>query len=464
MNERLSYLIANFKTEFGYEPTYWAQAPGRVNLIGEHTDYNGCPVLPMALEQNFLAVFAPSKEKTVTVCNTDPGFSSRKFRLEQSLPPYETGNWGNYCKAGVQTILDAFRGSDKTVNDFSGMDACINGTIPPAAGLSSSSALVVISALMFLKANNLSLENRKLAELLAQGERYVGTQGGGMDQAASLLSERGKALKIDFNPFDIRSVSLPEGYSFIVANSLIQAEKTREAMDRYNLRTIECKLGVALLKALFARQYRRAPEIRLLGDLKFAVLGIPEEEIIRFTKASLHESPYGLGEIGELLGKPAGLIAEEFCRRRDGSILPPPQNGFKIRQRVMHVLKEWKRVEDSVSFLEGGEIRAFGTLMNDSHASCKDLFEISCTELDALVRIAGEEGALGSRLTGAGFGGCTVSLVKDGDAGRFIRNVLARYYNDYMKRSDVIKESGTIIFPCKPGSGARSGCISDIAE
>lgn len=426
---------------FRREPEWEAHAPGRINLIGEHTDYNGCPVLPMALDRDFTALFSSRDDMEIRFHNLDPSFPPRIFETAGKISPYETGDWGNYCKAGVQAMID--RGTR-------GMDVLLRGRIPPAAGLSSSSALVVISALMFNAVNGIEVPFPELAGILAAGEQYVGTKGGGMDQAASLLSEKGRALKIDFSPFGYRTVDMPGDCTVIVADTLVQAPKTRETMDKYNLRTVECALGVKLLARTFAEILHIRPHLRLLGDITEENLGMHWDNIWKVINETLHPDPYSVSEVADELLTPAVKIREEFFVRKDGSMLPEPEEGLKIRNRVTHILEERDRVEASASALEKGDLVRFGELMVDSHRSCRDLYEISCAELDRISADLMASGVLGARLTGAGFGGCAIGLTRDRDAGEIIEEVKKRYYRDYLGA-----EERAAVFPCKPGSGAR---------
>ena len=433
------------------------RAPGRVNLIGEHTDYNGLPVFPMAVNRDMATVFAPRKDRKIVIINTESEFTERSFDIEQSIPPYPTGDWGNYCKAAVQGLLDYYRKKRRNSERFRGFEATIDGDIPVAAGMSSSSALVVLSALVFLSANRLQLhttaEGRlELADLLAGAERYVGTQGGGMDQAISLMGLAGHAVKIDFFPLRTQTAPLPQNYAIVVADSTIKAAKTAEALDKYNRRPIECRLAAAVLKRIFSERYEREIPISLLGDLKEERLAVAEAEIWRIANAALHKDPYTLEEIAGILGQSTEKTAELYCKRRDGSIFGEPADGFKLQQRYTHVIEEGGRVEQSVRALEAGDITGFAELMNRSHASCRDLYEISCPELDRLVEISLEAGALGSRLTGAGFGGCTVSLVERKRVEAFILQVVQDYYRDYLGRKD--RDLGKLIFPCQAAGGA----------
>jgi len=434
-----------------------ARAPGRVNLIGEHTDYNGLPVFPMAVNRDMAAVFAPRRDRTVVIANTQQEFGERSFDIQENIAPYATGDWGNYCKAAVQGLLDFYRKKRRPANKLCGFQATIDGDIPIAAGMSSSSALVVLCALIFLASNRLDLQSDadrrlELADLLAAAERYVGTQGGGMDQAISLMGKAGHAVRIDFFPLATRPAPLPESCAVVVANSTVSAAKSTEALDKYNRRPIECRLAAAVLKRIFSRHYDREVPISLLGDLKQEKLAIAEPEIWEIADKALHEEPYTLEEIAGVLGQSAEKTAALYCKRRDGSIFPEPADRFKLRQRYRHVVEEGRRVERSVQALEAGDVAGFGQLMNRSHESCRDLYEISTPELDRLVTIAREAGAVGSRLTGAGFGGCTVSLVEKQKVEPFIRQVMQNYYREYLGRED--RGFDDLIFPCRAAGGA----------
>jgi len=423
-----------------------ARAPGRINLIGEHTDYNGLPVFPFAIHRDLAAAFGPREDGRVVLHNLDPAYPPREFRLQTAIPPYPTGDWGNYLKAAAQGLLDRFRagGAQAATPGFRGLNAVIHGDIPPAAGLSSSSAMVVLGALMLLAAGGLSLPGPELATLLARAEHYVGTQGGGMDQAASLLSRSGTALKIDFFPLRITPAPLPAGAVFVVADSLVKAAKTAEALDKYNRRPIECRLAVAVLRRRLAAGREAAPE--RLGDLNAGQR--------REAERALHPASYTLAEIAGLLGSSPEQTARTYCLRRDGSLFPEPADGFKLHQRCRHVVEEGDRVEQALAALRAGDIAALGALMNRSHESCRDLYEISCRELDELTRIARHAGAEGSRLTGAGFGGCTISLVPEERLPAFLGEVSRAYYREYLRRAP--EDLSSTLFACRAVNGAET--------
>jgi galactokinase len=190
--------------------------------------------------------------------------------------------------------------------------------------------------------------------------------------------------------------------------------------------------------------------LRLLGDITEENLGMHWDGIWKVINETLHPNPYSVSELAAELATPAAKIREEFFARKDGSMLPEPEEGLKIRSRVTHILEERVRVEASAAALEKGDLVRFGELMVDSHRSCRDLYEISCPELDRLASDLRASGALGARLTGAGFGGCAIGLTRDRDAEEIIEEVKKRYYRDYLGA-----EERAAVFPCKPGSGAR---------
>lgn len=413
--------------------SFVARAPGRVNLIGEHTDYNGLPVLPMAIDRDIVLLAAPLDEPVIRLHNADARFGLREFPARAALEPFEQGDWGNYAKAAVVAVTN-WAGID----ELSGFEAVIAGDIPPGSGLSSSSAMVVACAKALLHSNGLDMPKEELSELLAKGERYVGTEGGGMDQTVSIMAEAGKALRIDFFPIRARPVPLPEGYSILVCNTLVAAKKSGAARNAYNTRVVECRIGLSLLTQALGIPCDFSP--RLLGDLMRPEAGTPLEQLLAAV---------------EYLPEQEDNPSEELRRLRDGSLLPIPEGGFKIRSRCRHVYTEALRVE-TASDVPGP--KTLGDLMNASHESCAGDYEVSCPELDALVRFLLDSGALGARLTGAGFGGCAIALVRDDRAAAVMDSIEDRYYRNYLPntRPDIAvpRDLSTAVFACKPGAGA----------
>ena len=174
---RYERLLTLYRSRFsGQNPVFIVRAPGRVNLVGEHTDYNGYPVLPMAIDRDVVFILGPRTDNTIEIINESPSFERRTFDARFPVAPYDQGDWGNYIKAAAHGILEAGWIDPKMAVGF---QAVVGGTIPESAGLSSSSALVVASAIAFLAANGKEIKREPLAELLARAERYVGSEGGG---------------------------------------------------------------------------------------------------------------------------------------------------------------------------------------------------------------------------------------------------------------------------------------------
>lgn len=447
------FLVNKFRETFGYEPTHYAFAPGRTNLIGEHTDYNNCPVLPFAVDLKISGCFAKREDKLVRIIDVNPDHGSCEFPIENPLPPFETGSWGNYPKAAIQAIM-----ADKNLKDPCGYDCIIHSTIPSAGGMSSSSAFVVLSGLIFSTVNAVQYPKIQYSSLMAEAERYVGTQGGGMDQAASINGEVGKVLKIDFHPLSCRSFSVPQGVTFVVANTLIKAQKTKSALVLYNSKPAECRLAVALLQKKLTPYLKKPFEFHFLGDLTPENIGISEEERndLIFNKL-LKKEGYSYQDLSQELNLSCEEIAQKYCRMADGSLLPEPKGGFALLRRTRHVLTEWKRVEMCAHRLEEGEVEEVGRLMVASHESCRDDGEFSCPELNALVEFCLKAGALGSRMTGAGYGGCTVSLVRNEDVDKFKKAIRRDYYDNYLKEThpEMTEEmKASAIFSVSPSQGA----------
>jgi N-acetylgalactosamine kinase len=424
------------------------RAPGRVNLIGEHTDYNGLPVMPMAIDHNMLVALAPRNDLEVRAVNVE--YPDRNFGIERKIKPSETGDWGNYVKAGVQGIVDEFDGVEK----LRGFDACFCGNVPTGAGLSSSSTLVVASAMALLEASNITMELLTLAERMAQAEWYVGTQGGGMDHASSILSEKGKALKIDFFPLRVKPVTIPPGYTIVVANSMVIADKTKNARMKYNRQPAVCRAASAMLVKKLGLEKEN---IQRLGDIYY-LLG--RDKTMQVIDETFRQPVYRKKEIADFLGVTVEEVDRKFFTTKGGELVPEPMAGFQVGARARHVVSETARVEDSVKAVEAGDGEAFGRLMSQSHASCRDDYDISHPALDRLITIARQAGSSGSRLTGAGFGGCTVHLVQDHRVEEVMARFKLRYYdeaiNQYPEAAERYRHDPlAALLALRPSAGAR---------
>jgi N-acetylgalactosamine kinase len=432
------------------------RAPGRVNLIGEHTDYNSLPVLPIAIENNVICIFSPNNNSTIRLYNHDVNFDYREFDINIDKHPYRQGDWGNYVKAGIFW--------HKTENK-QGFNALFFGNISVASGLSSSSALVVASGLAFLETNKIHFNKKELAEHLAKAEKYVGTMSGGMDQAISLLGKEGTALKIDFHPLSFETATIPDNISFVVINSMIRAAKTENAGLKYNRRAIECSLITALINKFISKKFSVKNDFLYIGSLKKEYPDIYPSAVDYLLNNVLNKESFTAIEISNLLDIPVEELKGKQLKIKDGplslkdSFFPEPEDGFKLKQRFIYIVNESNRVDEAIKALSNGNIKIFGELMNQSHQDARNLYEISTPELDYLCEVALSNGAFGARLTGAGFGGCIVSVIDNNKVPQYIKNLKNQYFYGYLKEKNPELYSNNLdtsdkIFVCKPCKGA----------
>jgi N-acetylgalactosamine kinase len=439
---RLRRLRDRFECRFPHSDCRLVRAPGRVNLIGEHTDYNGYPVLPLAIERDILVCMAGREDDQIHLANVQDEFGERIFSIRDAAVPFNQGDWGNYVKAAIVGLVEWIGTAPR------GFNAVFDGTVPLAAGLSSSSSMVVAAALSFLTANRFNMDKIQLAEILAKAELFVGTAGGGMDQAASLMGQKGHALRLDFYPLRVQPTILPTNYKVVICNSLVRAPKTESALHEYNRRPLECRIATLLLCRYLMQKLQQPVTGLRLADL--AAFRLDDEEVAPV----LGPNPLYLKEILERLQMPLAAVLQTLSV----PALEAPTDGFKLLLRYRHVVTEADRVKEACRVMQDQDAPALGRLMNDSHASCRSLYEISTPELDRLVELARECGAVGSRLTGAGFGGCTVNLVADAKADDFIKAVQSRYYTEYAakRHPDWIKDGMPVdaIFATRAVEGA----------
>ncbi|XP_039551081.1 N-acetylgalactosamine kinase-like isoform X2 [Pimephales promelas] len=437
-NERLQKLKEAFHGKYGQTPLFYARAPGRVNLIGEHIDYCGYAVLPMAIEQNILAAVSVSDSQTIQLTNTDPKYKDFTVSVDGITIDRENPQWYYYFLCGVRGIQEHL-----SLSSLAGMCCVVDGTVPASSGLSSSSALVCCAGLVTMEANQKSLSKVTLAETCAKCERYIGTEGGGMDQSISFLGEEGTAKLIEFNPLRATDVSLPDGAFFVIANCCVEMNKA--ASSHFNMRVVECRIATKMLAKARGVAWQH---LLKLGDLQ-KELRASLEEMLELLEEALHPEPYSREEICRTLG-----ISAEHLDQNILSANTQHATQFKLYQRARHVYGEAARVLQFKAVCDSSPangVAQLGELMNRSHASCRDLYECSCPELDQLVDICLQAGAVGSRLTGAGWGGCTVSMVPGEKIDSFLQTVSARYYKPDARRAALEKQS---LFVTKPGGGA----------
>ncbi|MHB8381235.1 MAG: galactokinase [Candidatus Binataceae bacterium] len=400
------------------------RAPGRVNLIGEHTDYSGLPVLPAAIDRSTIIVAVASAAPEIILRNTDAAFGSRRFQIEKAIPAYPVGDWANYVKAAIQGVIDHFGARGMGIAKMRGATMIVDGRVPPAAGLSSSSALTVAAALAFMAVNGLELAPLECAAMTARSEWYVGTRGGEMDQAASLLGRRDHALFIQFNPLSVRAIKMPSEAALVVADSCELADKSGSVRTEYNRRVVECSIAARII----ARQIKLVG-VRTLGEVVSASPHWNAAALLATLEqaAPPHLAP-DLAEAARILGVARDTLADDLLGGGAMGVKLDPSAPLEIFRRARHVLTETERVIRAAAILEAGQLDAMGALMNASHASLANDFDCSTARLDRLVAAARKGGALGARLTGAGFGGSIVALCRAAEVERIFNSIDREYY------------------------------------
>ena len=358
---------------------YMAIAPGRVNLLGEHVDYNGGAVLPAAIHRTIKVTAKPNSNRLVELHAVDldesTTFSLDQLALKQDIHDMPLPGWAQY-PAGVAHVLQS-HGYPVTP-----IRAAFTSNIPMGSGLSSSAALEVAFGALWQEMGGWSLSRLMLARLCQEAENlYVGVNCGLMDQFASANGVEGHALYFNTHTLDYHPVPIPDDYWIVIADSNVRRKLTHSG---YNDRRAACEEALAILQ-------KDLPQIRTLADVPPDVFD-------------------------QLAGN-----------------LPPI-----VEKRDRHVVEECDRVNRAVILLEAGDVRAFGSLMFETHRSLRDLYEVSIPELDRLVELAASlPGCIGARLTGAGFGGCTVNLVEASATEEFITRLKLGYSMATDRTADV---------------------------
>ncbi len=341
------------------------RAPGRVNLIGEHTDYNDGFVFPMALDFRILLAARKRPDRIVKIHSADYA-ETVQFSLDNLIQYDREKRWSNYPR-GVLAMLQ------EAGIEFGGVEIVFAGDIPQGSGLSSSAALEVATAIIMQELFGFKMEKPQLAKLCQRAEnKFVGMNCGIMDQFISMMGGKDKALFLDCRSLAYKLVPLELGDCRIL---ICQSGVKHTLVDsEYNKRRQECESGVEILAG-------KVPGIKALRDAGLEQLGVYKK------------------------------------------VMDPI-----VYRRCKHVITENSRVLESINALNRSDLAIFGRLMNASHDSLRDDYEVSCAEIDLLVNLARElPGVLGSRITGGGFGGCTVNLVKENAIEEFTKHITDNY-------------------------------------
>uniref|UniRef100_A0ACD5WFR6 Uncharacterized protein n=1 Tax=Avena sativa TaxID=4498 RepID=A0ACD5WFR6_AVESA len=443
---RFDRLGDRFGELYGARPALFARSPGRVNLIGEHIDYEGYSVLPMAIRQDMIVAIRKADGGQVRVANVDDKYPTCVYPADPNKEiDIKNHKWGHYFMCGYKGVYEYARSKGIDMGEPVALDVVVDGTVPQGSGLSSSAAFVCSATIAIMGILEKNFPKKEVAQFTCQSERHIGTQSGGMDQAISIMAKPGFAELIDFNPIKATDVQLPPGGTFVIAHCLAESKKAETAATNYNNRVVECRLAAIVLA------------IKLGMDTTKALSSVTTLSDVEGLCNLLHEEPYTTEEIEKITGESLSSVFQGSQTSLD--VLRAAKH-FKLFQRAFHVYSEARRVytfRDTVlsKLSEEDMLKKLGDLMNDSHYSCSVLYECSCPELEELVKICRDNGALGARLTGAGWGGCAVALVKEGIVPQFILNLKEKYYKSRIDRG-VIKQSdlGLYVFASKPSSGA----------
>ena len=366
------------------------RAPGRVNLIGEHTDYNDGFVMPAAINFSTWVTLTPLTENRLEVFSEN--FNEQVSIDLENDNPQPRGHWSDHV-IGVAVMLQ------KSGYSLRGAKLTIRSEVPIGYGLSSSAALEVATACALITNSNLTIDRVEIANICRRAENeFVGARVGIMDQFVSLHGEAGKALMLDCRSLEYKLVPMSAEAHLVVCNTMVKHEL---ATTEYNQRRAQCEAGVKHLA-------RTLPYVSALRDV---------------TAEHLEDNGKDLPDV--------------------------------IYRRCRHVVTENARVLEAAEALTRNDLPAFGRLMNESHRSLRDDYEVSCRELDVMVELASKvKGVYGARMTGGGFGGCTVNLVAHEHLDDFKLTVA----EGYERETKLTPE----IFVCDPADGA-SEVLSDTA-
>nr|KYP52611.1 Galactokinase [Cajanus cajan] len=465
---RFDTFKSKFLEIFGHPPQIFARSPGRVNLIGEHIDYEGYSVLPMAIRQDtIMAIRRNESEKVLKIANVNGGKYSVCTYHADPLQEIDLRNhkWGHYFICGYKGFYDYAKLKGVNVGEPIGLDVLVDGIVPTGSGLSSSAAFVCSSTIAIMAAFDVNFPKKEIAQVTCDCERHIGTQSGGMDQAISVMAKTGFAELIDFNPIRATDVQLPAAGTFVIAHSLAESQKAVTAVTNYNNRVVECRLASIVLAIKLGMDRKEAiSKVNTLSDIEGLCVSFAgtrnSSDPVLAVKEYLKEEPYTAEQIEEVTGEKLASFLNNNAAYLE---VVKVAKHYKLHQRAAHVYSEAKRVhafKDVVSsdlrqVFNEEMLKKLGDLMNESHHSCSVLYECSCPELEELVNICRKNGALGARLTGAGWGGCAVALVKESIVPQFILNLKECFYQSRIDKGVIKKNDlGLYVFASKPSSGA----------
>ncbi|KAJ6798533.1 galactokinase [Iris pallida] len=464
---RIQAIRKKFADSFGDQPDLFSRSPGRVNLIGEHIDYEGYSVLPMAIRQDTIMAIKKREGSgaapVLRIANVNDKYSTCTYPADPNQEiDLKNHKWGHYFICGYKGFYEYAKSKGINVGVPFGLDVVVDGIVPTGSGLSSSAAFVCSATIAIMAVFGANFPKKEIAQLTCECERHIGTQSGGMDQAISIMAKTGFAELIDFNPIRASDVKLPAGGTFVIAHSLAESQKAVTAATNYNNRVVECRLASIVLAIKLGMQPKEAiSKVKTLSDVEGLCVtyagthGSSDPGVA--VKEFLNEQPYTAEDIEKIISE---SLTSVFANSATSLDVLKAAKHFKLFQRASHVYSEARRVHafrDTVQskLSEEEMLKKLGDLMNDSHHSCSVLYECSCPELEELVKVCRDNGALGARLTGAGWGGCAVALVKESIVPQFILNLKESFYQSRIEKGVISKNDlGLYVFASKPSSGA----------
>ncbi len=474
IDERKSTLVTMLNTfidRYGDKEAVITRSPGRVNLLGRHIEHRGGSINVMSVNRETLLVCGKRSDDLVNLSNLDSKFPNASFSINDTLNCTENenwidyiesdeilklvmetkGDWGNYVKASVLRLALEYKN-----NDFCGMDMLFSGNIPMAAGLSSSSSIVVATTEALVELNGLDIKAKDFIHLCGEGEWFVGSRGGAGDHAAMKCGKRDMITHLDFCPFKIgKSVDFPTDYNVVVANSYVEAKKSEGARDKFNQKVACYEFGFLMFKK---NNPEYAEKLKYLKHINPETLGCDDSDIYRM-----------------LLRVPEYMTAEEIYNELpEHKVLidrvfktHAAPDKYEIRSTLLYGITECLRANKCIELLEDKDYEALGRLMSTSHdgdrvARGKKAYDYSCPDsylkkliedyksgdgdaqlynqpggygcstetIDSLVDFAVSiDGVMGAELSGAGLGGCIIILVKK-EATEHLLDELKEFYYD----------------------------------
>lgn len=453
--ERYVALLEHFIEKYGDKKVVITRSPGRINLMGRHIDHRGGGINVMAIDRDTVFVAAPRKDDLVNISNVDPAYADHSFSIGETLnlAPHDTwlgylgdsrvvealkescGDWSNYVKASV------LRAQLETPTPLFGMDMVAGGNIPAAAGLSSSSSIVVAVMEAIVSLNCLNITDRKFIEMCGEGEWFVGSRGGAGDHAAMKCGKRNSIVHLSFKPFEVgETVGFSDKYAVIVANSMLQAKKSGNAKDTFNAKIAAYEFVLMLLKRSYPkydlREFRDLAKIRPVSEIYKMLKSVPETMTRGGIKLLLPEYRERIEQIFSSHAEPkvydlrgVALYGISECVRADRLMNALAAEDYALVGEMMKISHDGDRI---------GDVRVTDELLDRLIAEDADIalqcgaYGCSTEQIDGMCDLLNAtDGVLGSEIVGAGLGGCVIAVVEKSKAENVIGVLNAQYYDKY---------------------------------